>query len=108
LQSTIIDSRRSNISSDVDAPVGEAFIAPLGDFARGQRRDIGRIHVYGDFATGVRSPGMLRVTGDFATGMRIAPRRTAVGDFATGMRTLASPVAIHDLTSAERALPVAA
>ena len=104
----MIDSRRSNISSDVDAHLGEVRTAARGDFARGQRRDIRLDPVYGDFATGMRSPGMLRVTGDFATGMRIASRRTTVGDFATGMRTLTSPVAIHDLTSADRALPAAA
>lgn len=108
MQSTIINSRRSNISSNFDAPVGDAHTAALGDFARGQRRDIGLDLVYGDFATGMRTPGMLRVTGDFATGMRTARRRTTVGDFATGMRTLTTPVAIHDLTGSERALPAAA
>lgn len=104
----IIDSLRSHVSSDLDAHVGEARTGTQADFARGQRRDSVRDHVYGDFATGMRRAGMLTVTGDFATGMRIARRQTVVGDFATGMRTLTSPVAVHHLTNAERELPMAA
>jgi hypothetical protein len=40
----MIDSRRSTISNDVDAHVDEARTAGQGDFARGQRRDLGRGH----------------------------------------------------------------
>jgi hypothetical protein len=103
-----MDSRRSHISSDVDAYVDEAPAVTGGDFARGQRLLAGRAYVYGDFATGMRTLSTLRVTGDFATGMRTTRRQTRVGDFATGMRTITTPVAIHHVPGAERALPLAA
>jgi hypothetical protein len=108
LQPTLIDSRRSYVSTDVDAHAGEARTEAHADFARGQRRDSSGDHVYGDFATGMRSLAMLSVTGDFATGMRIARRQTIVGDFATGMRTLTTPVAAHHFANAERELTIAA
>ena len=109
LQSITIDSRRSNLTTDVTATVRDTRAATAqGDFARGQRHDIGRGHVYGDFATGMRSTSMPGATGDFATGAHTSPRRTAIGDFATGLRTVSAPAIINDLTTAENALPVAA
>jgi hypothetical protein len=105
---TTNDSLRSHISSVLATRAGEGHPAAQADFARGQRRDVSRGYVYGDFATGIRSLGGPRVTGSFATGMRLGSAPTTVGDFATGMRTLPTAVAIHHLTSAERALPVAA
>ena len=107
LHSTVIDSRRSNIISDADAHVGETTRLKATSHAVNEVH-IGRNHVYGDFATGLRTAGIHRRTGDFATGTRIANKRSTVGDFATGMRTLTFPVAIHDFTSSERALPAAA
>jgi hypothetical protein len=105
VQTTAIDSRRSSISTDVDAHIGEPRAAAHDDFARGQRRTR---YLYGDFATGMRRAGMPRATGDFATGMRVTGAQTTVGDFATGMRTVATPVAVEHPTSAQRALPIAA
>ncbi len=63
-----------------------------GDFARGQRSDIARAQVDGDFATGQRHAGEPRVTGNFATGMRTFSFAGAIGDFATGMRVVSIPV----------------
>ena len=88
--------------------VGQARTAAQGDFARGQRRDIRRGYLYGDFATGTRRLGIPHATGDFATGMRLAIKLATVGDFASGMRTLTTPVAIHHLPRTEHALPAAA
>jgi hypothetical protein len=109
LQSTTIDSRRSNVTTDLTATSGEiSALTAQGDFARGQRRHIARNHVYGDFATGMRTTSMPRVTGDFATGMRTSPRRTTIADFATGMRTVSPLVITNDPTTADSALPIAA
>ena len=110
LQSTTIDSRQSDLNTDLTATVGETRTVNAKDvFARGQRHDIRRAHViYGDFATGMRATSTLRVTGDFATGMHTSLRRTAIGDFATGMRTLAASAITNDARTADRALPIAA
>ena len=110
LQSTTIDSRQSNLNTDLTATVGTTHaVGAKGDFARGQRHDIGRAHViYGDFATGMRATSTLRVTRDFATGTHTSPRRPAIGDFATGMRALAAPAITNDARTADSALPIAA
>ncbi len=110
LQSTTIDSRQSNLNTDLTATAGApGAVRATGDFARGQRHEISRAHViYGDFATGMRATSTWRVTGNFATGMRTSPRRAAIGDFATGMRTLFPPATINDPRTADRALPIAA
>lgn len=111
LQSTAVDSRQSNLNTDLTATsAGKTHaVSAKGDFARGQRHDIGRAHViYGDFATGMRATRTLRVTRDFATGMHTSPRRTAIGDFATGMRTLSAPAITNDARIADSALPIAA
>jgi hypothetical protein len=80
-------------SSSHTATADETRVATAqGDFARGQRHDIGRGHVvYGDFATGMRTTITPGVPGDFATGMHTSSRRTAIGDFATGLRTVSPP-----------------
>jgi hypothetical protein len=104
-----IDSRRSNLNTDLTATTRETRpAADQGDFARGQRHDIGRGHVYGDFATGMPSSRMPALTGDFATGTHTSPRRTAIGDFATGLRIVSAPAVINHPTTADSALPVAA
>jgi hypothetical protein len=97
-----IDSRRSNLNTDLTATAAQ------GDFAHGQRHDIGRGHVHSDFAAGTRTTNTPRVTGDFASGTHSSPRRTAVGDFATGMRAASPPVITDDPTTAGSALPIAA
>lgn len=104
-----LDSRRSNLNTDVTATADETRATTAqGDFARGQRHDIGRGYVYGDFATGMRTTSIPRVTGDFATGTHTSPRGTAIGDFATGMRTALPPAITHDRRTADGALPIAA
>jgi hypothetical protein len=104
-----IDSRRSNLNTDLTATAREARAAAAqGDFAHGQRHDTGRGHVYGDFATGMRSTRMPALAGDFATGTHTSPRRAAIGDFATGLRTVSAPAVIRHPTTADIALPVAA
>lgn len=109
LQSTTINSRQSNLTTELTATAGEiSALTAQGDFAHGQRRHIAHSHVYGDFATGMRTASMPRVTGDFATGMRTSPRRTPIGDFATGMRTVSRAVITNNATTAESALPIAA
>jgi hypothetical protein len=110
LQSTTIHSRQANLSTDLTATADETGVAAAqGDFARGQRHDIGRGRVvYGDFATGMRTTSTPGVAGDFATGTHTSPRRTATGDFATGMRTASPPVMTNDPTTADGALPIAA
>lgn len=109
LQSTTIDSHRSNLNTDLTATAAETRATTAqGDFARGQRHDIGRGYVYGDFAAGMRTTSTPRVTGDFATGTHTSPRRAAIGDFATGMRTASPPVITNDPNSADSALPIAA
>ncbi len=109
LQSTTIDSRRSNLSTDLTATAGETRAATAqGDFARGQRHHIGRVYVHGDFASGMRTISTLRVTGDFASGMRTISTLRVTGDFATGMRTASPPAITHDGTTADTALPIAA
>jgi|HubBroStandDraft_5_1064220.scaffolds.fasta_scaffold1880994_1 hypothetical protein len=108
-QATTIDYRRSNLTMDLTLTAGEIGAATAqGDFARGQRHQIGRDFVPGDFATGMRTTSTPRVIGDFATGMRTSPRRMAIGDFATGMRTVAAPVVANDPTTVDTALPIAA
>lgn len=108
-QSITIDSHRSNLSTDLTATARETRAATAqGDFARGQRHDIGRGHAYGDFATGMRTTSTPRVTGDFAAGTHTSPRRTAIGDFATGMRTLSAPAITNHPAPADNALPIAA
>lgn len=108
-QSITIDSRRSNLTTDLTVTAGEIRAATAqGDFARGQRHQIGRGFAHGDFATGMRTTSAPRVTRDFATGMRTSPRRMAIGDFATGMRTVSAPVITNDPTTADTALPIAA
>ena len=110
LQSTTIHSRQANLSTDLTATADETRVATAqGDFARGQRHDIGRGHVvYGDFATGMRTTSRPGVAGDFATGMHTSPRRTAIGDFATGLRTVSPPAITNDPTTDDSALPIAA
>jgi hypothetical protein len=110
LQSTTFHSRQSNLNTDPTAPAREIrAVSAKGDFARGQRHDIGRAHViFGDFATGMRATSTPRVTGDFANGTHTSPRRTAIGDFATGMRTLSAPAITNDPRTADSALPIAA
>ena len=109
LQSTTIDSRRSNLTTDVTATAREIRAATAqGDFARGQRHHNAHGHVDGGFATGMRTTSTPRVTGDFATGMRTSSRRTAIGDFATGMRTASPPVIANNSTTVDSALPIAA
>jgi hypothetical protein len=104
-----IDSRRSDLSTELTATAGETRAATaLSDFARGQRQDIGSDHAYGDFATGMRTTSTPRLTGDFATGTHTSPRRTAIGDFATGLRTVSAPAITNDPTIADSALPMAA
>lgn len=105
----IIDSRRSNLRADLTTTARETRpAAAQGDFARGQRHDIGRDDVYGGFATGLRSTRMPALTGDFATGTHTSPRRAVIGDFATGLRTVSAPAVINQPTTADSALPVAA
>ena len=109
LQSTTIDSRRSDLNTDLTATAGEIRAAAThGDFARGQRHHIGRVHVHGDFASGMRTISTPRVTGDFATGMRTISTLRVTGDFATGMRTVSAPVITNDHATADTALPIAA
>jgi hypothetical protein len=109
LQSITIDSRRSNLSTDLTAIGREQRAATAqGDFAHGQRRDIGRGRAHGDFATGMRTTRAPGATGDFATGTHTSPRRTAIGDFATGLRTASAPAITNAPTAAESALAVAA
>lgn len=97
-----IESRRSNLNTDVTATTAQ------GDFARGQRHDIDRGYVYGDFAAGMRTTSTARVTGDFATGTHTSPRRTAIGGSPTGMRTASPLVITNDPTPADTTLPIAA
>jgi hypothetical protein len=104
-----IDPRRSNLNTDLTATARETRAATAqSDFARGQRHDIGSDHVYGDFATGMRTTSTPGLTGDFATGTHTSPRRTAIGDFATGLRTVSAPAVINHPTTADSALPLAA
>jgi hypothetical protein len=107
LQTT--DSRRSNLNTDLTATARETRAATAqSDYARGQRHDIGRRHVYSDFATGMRITSTPGLTGDFATGTHTTPRPTAIGDFATGLRTAPAPAVINHPTTADSALPIAA
>lgn len=109
LQATTIDSRRPDLTSDLDVTVADRRVAAQSDFARGQRSNVGRALVDGDFATGMRTKTMPTVTGDFATGMRSSHRPITTGDFATGMRAVAVAVIVPDVTSAvEHELPLAA
>lgn len=109
LQATTIDSRPSNLSTGLTPTARQTRATTAqGDFARGQRHDIGRAHGHGDFATGIRYTSTPGLTGDFATGTHTPPRRTAIGDFATGVRTVSAPAVINHPTSADSALPVAA
>jgi hypothetical protein len=104
-----IDSRRSNLNTDLTATARETRPAAAhGDFARGQRHDIGRGHIYGGFATGMRSTRMSALTGDFATGTHTSPRPAVIGDFATGLHIVSAPAVINHPTTADSALPVAA
>jgi hypothetical protein len=104
-----IHSPRSNPSTDLPATAGETReTTAQGDFAHGQRHDIGRAHVHGDFATGMRTTSTPRVTGDFATGTHTSPRKTATGDFATGLRIVSAPAVTNHATTADSALPIAA
>lgn len=104
-----IDSRQSNLNRDLTATARETRpAAAQGDFAHGQRHDIGRGHAYGGFAAGMRSTRMPALTGDFATGTHTSPRPTAIGDFATGLHTVSAPAVINHPTTADTALPVAA
>jgi hypothetical protein len=104
-----IDYHRSNLDTDLTAIAGETRVTTAqGDFARGQRHDIGRARIHGDFATGVRATSTPRVTGDFATGTHTSPRRTAVGDFATGTRPVSAPAITNDPRTADSSLPIAA
>jgi hypothetical protein len=109
LRSTPTDSRQSNLRTDLTTTAGTIRAATTpGDFARGQRRHLGRGPVNGDFATGIRTTSTPRVTGDFAIGTHTSPRPTAVGDFATGTRIVSPPVITTDRTTADTALPIAA
>lgn len=104
-----IDSRRSNPNTDLTATAGETrAITAQGDFARGQRHDISRAHVHGDFATTMRATSTPRVTGDFATGTHTSHRRTVTGDFATGTRTVSAPAITNDPRTDDTRLPIAA
>ena len=108
-QATTIDYRRSNLTMDLTLTAGEIGAATAqGDFARGQRHDIGSDHVYGDFATGMCATSTRGLTGDFATGTHTSPRRTAIGDFATGTRTVSAPAITNDPRTADSSLPIAA
>jgi hypothetical protein len=104
-----IHHRQSNLDTELAATAGETRMTTAqGDFAHGQRRDIGRAHIHGDFATGMRTTSTPRVTRDFATGAHTSPRRTAIGDFATGTRTVPAPAITNDHRTADSALPIAA
>ncbi|MDQ6820961.1 MAG: hypothetical protein M3076_11625 [Actinomycetota bacterium] len=107
-QSTTIDSRQPDLGSNLDANAGAIRTAAQGDFARGQRHDRDRGHIYGDFATGMRTTSTRTVTGDFATGIRSSQTPTTFGDFATGMRIAPAPVTTHDITRNPGELPLAA
>src|ERR1700733_5406921 len=109
LQSTTIDSRRSNLDTALTATAGEIGAATAqSDFARGQRHNIGHVYVHADFASGMRTISTPRVTGSFATGMRTISTPRVTGDFATGMRTVSAPVITNDRATADTALPIAA
>jgi hypothetical protein len=109
LQSTTIDSRWSDPSPNHAANAGEPLTTAPGDFARGQRSQLDRVHVADDFATGMRTTSIPRVTGDFATGTRTTSIPRVTGDFATGMRTIPAALIIIDhLANAPDELPLAA
>jgi len=97
-----IDPRRSDLNPDL------AATAAQGDFARGQRHEIVRGYVHGDFAVGMRTTSTPRVTGDFATGTHTSLPRTTIGDFATGMRTASPPVITDYPPTGDTTLPIAA
>jgi hypothetical protein len=109
LQSSTVDSRWSDPSPNHAANAGEPLTTAPGDFARGQRSQLDRVHVASDFATGMRTTSIPRVTGDFATGTRTTSTPRVTGDFATGMRTIPAAVIIIDhLANAPDELPLAA
>ena len=103
-----LDHRQSNPRHDLETNAGEVHAPARGDFARGQRHDVGSGHAACDFATGLRTSSIPSVTGDFATGMRPSPRRLTLADFATGMRTTAAPVVVDTFTSLDTTLAAAA
>src|SRR5271154_1502346 len=108
LQSTTIDSRRTDLNGNLDARIADIRVTAQSDFARGQRSHLGGNLVDGDFATGMRSASMPTVTGDFATGMRSSHGPITTGDFATGMRTVRVAATARDLTSdRDNELPLA-
>jgi hypothetical protein len=106
-QTFTLDQRQANPRHDLETSAAEVRARAQGDFARGQRHDIGSDTAC-DFATGMRTSSIPTVTGDFATGMRVSRRRMTLGDFATGMRTASAPVAIDTLTSPVSTLAIAA
>jgi hypothetical protein len=109
LQSTTIDSRRTDLNRNLDARPADIGTATQSDFARGQRSNLVRALVDGDFAAGMRTASRPTLTGDFATGMWTSYSPVTMGDFATGMRTVPVAVIVADRTSdLDRELPLAA
>jgi hypothetical protein len=103
-----LDHRQSNPRSEPETNADEVRAPARGDFARGQRHDVGSGHAACDFATGMRTSNIPSVAGDFATGMRTSHRRLTLGDFATGMRTTSAPVVVDAFTRLDTTLAAAA